>query len=174
MWLLVLVNGQDVRLGIRERTLVAVNIAIKPKARIESLFAGVVLCQSSKWNLREERGHSLAFLPHRLTPCFFPAACSQCLSSPIFQARVCCLLIINSPTTRPESQRFAELEPSCPTLSISLKGWAKPLLYVQCHHVLKPLLLRFAPRSECHWACRKGGAEERLGLLAFSPAPIKD
>eukprot|EP00064_Thunnus_orientalis_P010035 superscaffoldBa00001323_g10061 len=49
-------------------------------------------------------------------------ASTQCLSSPIFQAQVCCLLIINSPTTRPESQRFAELEPRCPALSISLKG----------------------------------------------------
>ncbi|KAI3351610.1 hypothetical protein L3Q82_020451 [Scortum barcoo] len=69
------------------------------------------------------------------------SASSQCLSSPIFWARVCCLLIINSPTTGTESQRFAELEPRRPTLSISLKGWAKPLLYGQCHRVLKPLLL---------------------------------
>lgn len=51
-----------------------------------------------------------------------PAASTQCLSSPIFQARVCCLLIINSPTSGPESQGFVELEPGCPTLSISLKG----------------------------------------------------
>lgn len=44
-----------------------------------------------------------------LSPVSYPAASTRRLGGAIFQARVCCLLIINSPT---ESQRLAELEAS--------------------------------------------------------------
>lgn len=70
-------------------------------------------------NLGEERGHSLAFLPRRLAPCFFPAASTQRLGGAIFQARVCCLLIINSPTSGPESQRFRRIGAELPFLRLS-------------------------------------------------------
>lgn len=41
---------------------------------------------------------------------------------------MCCLLIINSPTRRPDSQRCAESQPRRPAPFVPFKAWAKPLL----------------------------------------------